>query len=33
MKFEEYFNSNIKTLKEFMEDPKKFFYNNTGNDL
>ena len=33
MKFEEYFNSNIKTLKEFMEDPKKFFVNNTGNDL
>ena len=33
IKFEEYFNSNIKTLKEFMEDPKKFFYNNTGNDL
>ena len=33
MKFEEYFNKNIKTLKEFMEDPQKFFVNNTGNDL
>ena len=33
MKFEEYFNKNINTLKEFMKDTQKFFSDNRGNDL
>ena len=33
MKFEEYFNKNINTLKSFIENPQKFFENNRGNDL
>ena len=33
MKFEEYFDKNIKTLKNFLENPKKFFENNLGNEL
>lgn len=33
MKFEEYFNRNIIILKNFIENPQKFFENNSGNDL
>ncbi len=33
MKFEEYFNKNIKTLKNFIENPHKFFDNYRGNDF